>query len=400
MSKRLLVLGASRYQLPTITAAVRLGHEVVVVDNNPENPGHGIAEKSYVVSTADISEVLRIASNEDVDGVIAPCTDVAVLTASFVSSALGLAGVDENAARVLTDKVLFRALLRDLGIPHPSLLREFSGDEQGRILNQINQAVIIKPNKASGSRGVRIVYESRERQDMQVAIQTAQANSMDGKALIEELVKGSHHSAEGVVLAGELLHVTVTERLTVDPPYTATRGHIVLPEQGVSLNSQLRKAILNLFSQLKVSNSVFDCDFVVTSDGTVMILELTPRLGGNLLSELVQEACGVDMVKVAIDLALGEKPMLTADTNSLSAAAVILGLNHDGVAQWSPTGVEEALQHPLVKRVSFDIPNRTSAKRFTDGRSRVGEVVISRGSLTDVRTLIDEVLSLIELRAS
>ncbi|CAN5923645.1 hypothetical protein BH11MYX4_BH11MYX4_04620 [soil metagenome] len=104
----LLVLGASRYQLEVIQKAKDLGYRVVTTDNVPGNPGHTVADQSFVVDTTDLDQVLEIARREQVIGVVAPCTDVAVPTAAHVSDALGLCGIPFQSARSLTSKLLFR----------------------------------------------------------------------------------------------------------------------------------------------------------------------------------------------------------------------------------------------------------------------------------------------------
>lgn len=399
MSKTLLVLGASRYQLPTITAATRLGMNVVVVDHNPDNPGHTIADKSYVVSTLNISETLGIALSEKVDGVIAPCTDVAVITAAHVSTVMGLPGIKELAAACLTDKERFRTIQSRLGFLHPRIIRKFSNSERVRRIELGSEAAIVKPNRASGSRGVRIVDASVNDSDFEKCCLDAQLHSTDGSAILEELVIGKHHTAEGVVLDGEIKHITVTERLTVAAPYTATRGHIVLPDLGDVLRVQLHSQILSLFRELDVSDSVFDCDFVVTADGTVVLLELTPRLGGNLLSEVVRESSGIDLVVTAIQMAVGGAIPSMASNDPVSAAVIILGLDRDGIANWSVEKAAKAPQHPLVRKISFDIPLGTYAMRFTEGRHRIGEVLIAGGDLAQVRKAVIEVEAAINLRA-
>ena len=75
--KTLLVLAASRYQIPIITTAKRLGYRVLTIDNVPDNPGHALADQACFIDTTDIQGVLAVARRERVDGVIAACTDVA-----------------------------------------------------------------------------------------------------------------------------------------------------------------------------------------------------------------------------------------------------------------------------------------------------------------------------------
>src|SRR3954464_13348905 len=108
MGKTLLVLAAAQYQMDAIRTAKRLGYRVVTTDNIPGNPGHALADEAYGIDTTDLDAVLEIARAEKIDGVVAPCTDVAVVTAAHLADELDLPGVPVAAARIVTDKLAFR----------------------------------------------------------------------------------------------------------------------------------------------------------------------------------------------------------------------------------------------------------------------------------------------------
>src|SRR5215471_11710961 len=98
MNKTLLVLGAGVYQIPAIETAKRLGYRVLTTDNVPENPGHALADRMFAVDTTDVARVTAIAERQQISGVIAPCTDVAVVTAALVAERLHLPGPPSKAA--------------------------------------------------------------------------------------------------------------------------------------------------------------------------------------------------------------------------------------------------------------------------------------------------------------
>src|SRR5574340_1210804 len=153
---RLLVLAASKYQLDTIQTAKRLGYWVATTDNVPTNPGHALADASFSVDTTDVEGVVRLARQLQVNGVISPCTDVAVASAAEVALALGLPGVPPEAARVLTSKLRFRCFLEEIQLPHPWACEVEAGELPGSDLFDGRQW-LVKPNRASGSKGVFIV---------------------------------------------------------------------------------------------------------------------------------------------------------------------------------------------------------------------------------------------------
>ena len=91
----------------------------MAIDYLPDNPGHRVADISEVVSTVDLEAVLAVARRHAVDAVMTYASDVSVPAVAFVAERLGLPGNPLGAARVLQRKDLFRALQRDMGLPHP-----------------------------------------------------------------------------------------------------------------------------------------------------------------------------------------------------------------------------------------------------------------------------------------
>ena len=68
--KKLLILGGSRYALPVIDAAHRLGLYVITCDYLPNNIAHKYSDEYCNVSIIDKEAVLAAAKELGVDGVI------------------------------------------------------------------------------------------------------------------------------------------------------------------------------------------------------------------------------------------------------------------------------------------------------------------------------------------
>ena len=67
--KKILLLGGSAQQIVAIKTAQKHGFYTVLCDFLPDNPGQDEADKFYLVSTTDKEAVLKVASDEKVDGV-------------------------------------------------------------------------------------------------------------------------------------------------------------------------------------------------------------------------------------------------------------------------------------------------------------------------------------------
>ena len=387
-----MVLAASIYQLPAIEAAKRLGYRVVTTDNVPSNPGHALADASHVVDTTDVRGVLAVAEAERIDGIISPGTDVAVETAAFVADRLGLPGPSADAARTFTQKRLFREFLRRAGLPCPEVVEVGEATDSRPLFEQ--RRWLVKPNRSSGSKGVFIVDSPT---GLASRIAESKSFSVDGLALLEEFVDGTQHTCEGFLRDGELVVALLTDRDTVRPPHTATKGHRVPTRLDERQRGEALAAIEHVLRLAGIANGPVDCDFVVNDRG-IFLIEVTPRLGGNSLSRLVGAALEFDLVSAAVRVACGDEVRVPASRAPNPAAIVILGVERAGRLRWNVAQARALALEPWVDALVFDIAHGERAEAFVNGRHRVGEVLITGASRDDIDAKVDEVSRRLDLR--
>lgn len=395
MIKTLLVLAASTYQMAAIETAKRMGYRVITTDNVPTNPGHALADKSYNISTTDSDTVLDLAIEEGISGILAPGTDVAVVTAAYVAERLGLTGPPVHAAHVLTHKHEFRRFLAGTGLPCPNyfLLEPHTPTPAGIFHGD---RWLLKPCRASGSKGVFIV---RDEQTLQAHLADSRSHSLDGAVLLEEYIEGTQHTCEGILDNGQVVLALITDRDTVPPPHTATCGHRVPSLLPSDLQAQAVSNIETVFSLLGVHSGPFDCDFVVSGD-RVVIIEMTPRLGGNSLSRLFKAALGFDLVAYAVAHACGDPTPAPTMCLPMASAVVILGSARAGRLAWDEKEFQALCQEDWVISLSLDHPQGTFVKPFTNGRHRVGEALIRGADRADVDARLSELQRRLALTAN
>ena len=73
--KKILILGASVYQVPLILAAKRMGLYTIVASIPGEYPGFALADKVYDINTVDKEAILQVALDEKIDGICTTGTD-------------------------------------------------------------------------------------------------------------------------------------------------------------------------------------------------------------------------------------------------------------------------------------------------------------------------------------
>jgi biotin carboxylase len=394
-SKTLLVLAASRYQLDTIDTARRLGYRVVTTDNLPSNPGHARAHRSYDADTTDVPAVLRIARDERIDGVISPCTDVAVVTAARVAAELGLPGIPPESAAIATDKARFRAWLAEQGLPCPDTLEIGPGHDVPAAWFDAGPA-LLKPTRASGSKGVVIV---RDHAEYLAHRDDTLAHSGNRRAVLERFLPGAQGTCEGILASGRVAFACVTDRLTVPPPHTATAGHMVPPRMPADARDRLITALEDAWARLGIADGPFDCDFVAHPDGPIHLIEISPRLGGNSLSALIRAAYDFDLVAYAVRFACGDAPEPPPRHVPTPTAQLILGTAAAGPLDYDHAQLEALRREPWVRTLELDVPAGTPVEPFVNGRHRVGEATLQAADRDTLEARVDELRRRLRLAA-
>jgi len=394
MSKTLLVLAASIYQIPAIETARRLGYRVITTDNVPSNPGHSLADASFDVDTTDLEGVLALAKREGIAGVIAPGTDVAVPTCAYVAERLHLPGPSFHAASILTHKPRFREFLTQAGLPSPRAI-PVTRDEVPEERLFSGRKWLVKPSQSSGSKGVFVVRTVAE---FLARIGESRAFSQDHTAVLEEFVEGSQHTCEGVLQEGRLRQALLTDRDTAPPPYTTTSGHRVPSRLPNATQSEALRLIEDVFGRLGVTGGPFDCDFLVDGERVVLI-ELTPRLGGNSLSKLFKAALDFDLSAYAVTYACGDTYPVPELRQPKPRAIVILGVDRCGHLAWNESEAELLGHEAWVDQLAFDLPQGAAVQPFINGRHRVGEALIAGADRNELDGRLIEFRSRLDLRA-
>lgn len=325
-----MILGAGPFQLPAIRKAVARGHYVITVDYLPHNIGHKFSHQYVNCSTTDRECVARAARENDIDGICTFSSDVAIPTVGYVCEQLGLPGVSLVAAETLSMKHRFRSFLRECGLPHPQFVIARSFDEFREQEELIEYPVVFKPVDTSGSRGISCVSTPSEREAVRKAFENALQYSRSGTVCVEEFIRGVEVGGDGVLLDGKFLFITITHK-HLDG--FLVRGHS-LPTNICDDDQKRVREILELCcSEVGYTDGPLNFD-VIVSDERVVIIEMSPRNGGNGIPSVIARATGVDIEVATLALALGEEPDMTQHTTEIQGAASwVFGSERGGTLQ-------------------------------------------------------------------
>ena len=155
--KKIMILGAGTYQVPLIQTARRMGLYTIVVSIPGDYQGFALADKIYELDTRDKERILEAARAEQIDGICTSGTDVAVSTIGYVCEKMGLSGIPQEAAAILTDKALMKEAILKGGVSASTGMRVYSLAEARGAAERIGYPVVVKRVDSSGSRGITVV---------------------------------------------------------------------------------------------------------------------------------------------------------------------------------------------------------------------------------------------------
>lgn len=378
--KTLLVLAAGSLQLPAIEVAKHLGLRVVAADGDPKAPGLALADVAYVVNITDPKVCLEVAKAEHVDGVIHICSEVAMASVGLVNRELGLSGVDPDTVVRATNKEHMRRAFEQGGAPSPRSIAVITDDEALVAACVIGGALIVKPSRNSGSRGITHLPLGSAPEKILSAFRRALSESRDRSALIEQYIEGPEFSVEALAWNGRIEILAITDKFTTGKPHFVEMGHSQPTQLNAKEVSAVREAAILGIRALGLEGCAAHAEIKLAPDGPYL-MEIGARLGGDFITtELVPRSTGIDMVAAAIRLSLGEEPDLTPLRPSQGVAIRYLAPLPGTVK--SIEGVLKARQMPGVKIVDVYVGPGDHVGLVDSSLTRAGHV-IAEGETTE-----------------
>lgn len=395
MKKTIMIIGGGLLQTPAVQAAKKMGHQVIVTDYNPNALGMKYADIPIVMSTRDIEGSVRVAKTQNeitpIHAVLTVGTD-ASMTVAAVANALGLPGIKFDDAEASTNKLKMRMRFTAHNVPCPNFLPVWSLSDAKKACKILSFPLVLKPTDNMGARGVMRIDNRTQIAD---AFKFAKAASPSGELIIEEFMDGPELSIDAVVYNGEITITGVADRIIERAPYFVETGHTMpsqLPDDVQQAACEvMRKGII----ALGIDNGCAKGDIKLTRHGP-MIGELAARLSGGFMSAYTYPlSTGVDLIRAAIEIALGQEPgNLEPLHHRVSIERAII--TRPGIVR-RVTGIEEALKIPGIAEIFINVK---PGDRVVEPRSNVeksGHIIAVADTLAEAEEAVrrcHEVLSI------
>ena len=308
-TKTIMIIGGGTMQVPAIKTAKEMGLKTVVTDYNSGAEGLKLADYPMVVSTRNIDMTVMMArdftNSHPIHGVFTVGTD-ASKTVAAVANALNLLGIRYEVAEMSTNKIKMRERLKQKSIPVPNFKGIWTLKEAKDAIDELGLPLVIKPSDNMGARGVRKISVKDE---LISAFYDAKNASVSGEVIIEEFMDGPELSIDALIYNGEVVIAGIADRTIEMEPYFVETGHIIpsnLPKRDIENACQIIK---DGIKALGIDFGAAKGDIKITNKGP-KIGELAARLSGGFMSAYTFPlASGVDLIKAALKLSLGENSL-------------------------------------------------------------------------------------------
>lgn len=353
--KKLMIVGAGKFQVPIIELAKRMGFETIAVSIAGYYPGFAAANKFYEVDVREKEIILEIARKEGICGIVTDQTDMPVPTVAYVAEKMGLPGIGYECALCITNKLKCREHCQKMGFPIPAYLKASSLEEAREGAKEIGFPLVIKPCDSQAARGVAKVNDFDE---LSQKFQDALACSASGIVLLEEFLRGKRKSIVGFTSDFQFTNFFMYESELFEIPNLFITKQALTP---TLLDENLKQRIFDFHTRLFES---FGASFGITfsqinvneETGEFRLIEAAMRgPGGFISSHVMPLACGIDVVPMLIELVTGRRKSVKIDGSKLlnkGAGNVYFYLPAGVVCRIE--GIEEVKSLPGVYRVELD----------------------------------------------
>ncbi|MEV6002178.1 ATP-grasp domain-containing protein [Streptomyces griseomycini] len=320
---------------------------------------------------------------------------------------LGLPFHSPDLVRKLTHKHVQREVLNGCGASAVPVRLVTGESSARRAVAEVGLPAVLKPDVGTGSRST---YRISSHDDLAAACRAefsgpAAFGATEAFVLESELQGGvdtapwgDYVSVESAVFDGAVTHLAITGKFPLEPPFRETGSF--LP---AAVRDEDEKDILDLVTRaltaLGVRTGVCHTEVKFTPSGP-QIIEVNGRLGGRV-NALLSRAAGVDVVRLAARIALGDAEGMKEVTGIAYERIAFMyarvpPLQAQRVAEVQ--GLDRLRRLPGVSRVVLE----RGAGQSTDWRvGRLGHVYICFGATETheaLASLVDEMADVVKVR--
>lgn len=395
-----VVLPGSFWQIPIIKKSKAMGYRTLVINPYDDSPAFPFADGHLKSDIFDIENVIRYCIEENADAVISDECDIAMPVIAKIGKELSLNTIDEESARLFTNKYAMRIFCEKFNIPYPEYKLCHTADEAAEFFEKTLSPIIIKPLDSNSSHGV---FTVKNHEDIIDLFDEARSFSKaENAVLAERYINGAEFSVDGIKTPEKHFTLAISEKKQFEHNKNLDRELIFTRE-----NSKYDYDELARQNDFFVNNSPLQFGLTHAEykyeNGKFYLIEIGARGGGNLISSyIVPFMSGVDNQRYLLECSLGNItcPKFSLQDKLKNRCAVLSFFDppSDGGICRSIQGVDILENTPQIVEYRFNFKIGEAVKKPESGTTRAGFYIAcceSRKELDDLMKRVNENVKII-----
>ena len=390
--KKLMILGASYSQLPLYEAARKLGAATVAASTPGDWPGFAVADESVYADITDPEAILKAAQEKQIDGIATCCLDAGVRALGYTCEKMGLIGPSAKAADISNDKFKMKEAFMAGGVRCAKHICIHSLEELEAALEKLEFPVVLKAVDLMGSRGI---FRCNTREETFFYYNKTMEATRRDYCLLEEFIEGQVLGCEAMIRDGRLLYC-LPNNIEAFQSYVPTPiGHSVPYKKQAELGTEVKRQVELAIRAVGLDNCPINCD-LIEKNGKIYVIEITGRAGGTCLPEMVSIYYGINYYEAIVRLALemDVEEMFRDKISGVPNLSRTLFSEKDGTVKNIRNDNKPAED---IVDLSFNIKPGDEIHHYTNGRDRLGQVILRGESLASCENRLQEILSKINI---
>lgn len=162
------------------------------------------------------------------------------------------------------------------------------------------------------------------------------------------------------------------------------------------MRTQAEKEVQRAFTELGYQNGAVNLDFMFLENGDIFIIELGPRNGGNLITDAIEAAGGVNLAEYTIKSALGEDLRDLKETNMGRFISSYIWHSHtDGI--YDGICISDQLRRKILRSDIF-AERGSRIHRFDHGGFGIGAALLAYDSMDEMLYMMDHMEQFYEVK--
>lgn len=301
--KKLLILGGNPETIPLVEIANSWGIRTIVASARHTDPAKAYAWKAYDFEGLDSDAVIKIAKDEQVDGVLVGVADILVPMYCKVCNALNLpCYATQRIVDVFSFKDIFKVTCEKYGVHG---IPEYYLDEEMRQedLDKIQYPVMIKPVDNGGGVGMTVAYNE---EDLRRGVNIALDASYSKRFIVEKYMQCDDMGMYYTFKDGYCSASCIYDRYTTEEQPGMSRVCLGGTYPSKHLDEYFEKmhpCALKLFKEIGIQNGVLMLSGFY-EDGEFYVYDTGFRLQGEAPHLLMKAVHGFDQREMLIRFAL------------------------------------------------------------------------------------------------